>query len=74
MLSQALAAEGAKHGIRCICVAPGAVETGMLRNLFDATALPSSATLQPEEVASVVVDAVTGALKYATVRPIYLSK
>jgi 3-oxoacyl-[acyl-carrier protein] reductase len=74
MLSQALNAEGGKHGIRVICVAPGAVETGMLRELFDADTLPASATLRPEEVAAVIADAVTGVLVHAGVRPIYLSK
>jgi 3-oxoacyl-[acyl-carrier protein] reductase len=74
MLSQALSAEGGKHGIRVICVAPGAVETGMLRELFDADTLPVSATLRPEEVAAVIADAVTGVLVHAGVRPIYLSK
>lgn len=74
VLSQALSAEGKKHGIRVICVAPGAVETGMLRELFDADTLPASATLRPEEVAAVIADAVTGVLVHAGVRPIYLSK
>lgn len=74
LLSQALSAEGGKHGIRVICVAPGAVETGMLRELFDADTLPASATLRPEEVAAVIADAVTGVLVHAGVRPIYLSK
>ncbi len=49
----------ARH-IRAFAVAPGAVETPMLRASFSETSLPPSRTLDPEAVASVVVDAVMG--------------
>jgi NAD(P)-dependent dehydrogenase (short-subunit alcohol dehydrogenase family) len=48
--------EGEKIGVRAMAVAPGAVETGMLRKLFDESVIPADATLSPEEVARVIVD------------------
>jgi NAD(P)-dependent dehydrogenase (short-subunit alcohol dehydrogenase family) len=52
--------EGQQLGIRCFGVAPGAVETGMLRGLFDETAIPREATLTPEAIARVVGECVVG--------------
>ena len=48
--------EGQKIGVRAMAVAPGAVETGMLRKLFDESVIPADATLSPDEVAKVIVD------------------
>ena len=47
-------------GIRAYCVAPGAVETPMLRSLFDAESLPKSKTLTPAHVALVIVNLLLG--------------
>ncbi len=47
-----LADEGRAHGIRVIAVAPGAVETRLLRDVFPD--FPKDQTLRPEEVADVV--------------------
>lgn len=52
--------EGHPLGIRCFGVAPGAVETSMLRGLFDEKAIPLNATLRPEDVARVVGECVAG--------------
>ncbi len=52
--------EGHALGVRCFGVAPGAVETGMLRGLFDERAIPTAMTLRPEEVARVVGECVAG--------------
>jgi NAD(P)-dependent dehydrogenase (short-subunit alcohol dehydrogenase family) len=54
------AKEGAEHNIRAFAVAPGAVETDMLRSLFPKDKLPESQTLTPEKVAQVVVDCIVG--------------
>lgn len=48
--------EGAKLGVRAMAVAPGAVETGMLRSLFDESVIPTDATLKPKDVARVLID------------------
>ena len=52
LFTQALAAEGRPLGIRVLAVAPGAVETDMLRGLFPD--LPAENVLQPDEVAAVI--------------------
>lgn len=51
--------EGADLGIRAFGVAPGAVETAMLRRVVDAETLPTSQTLAPADIAEVVHDLVT---------------
>lgn len=52
VFSQALAAEGKPFGIRVFSVAPGAVETRMLRGAFPD--LPVDETLQPDDVAAMI--------------------
>ncbi len=52
------AKEGLKHGIRAFAVAPGAVETTMLRGVLPD--LPVGMALSPDAVAAVIVDCVLG--------------
>ncbi|MHC5002675.1 MAG: SDR family NAD(P)-dependent oxidoreductase [Planctomycetota bacterium] len=59
-LTRSLHNEGATHGIRAFSVAPGAVETPMLRGLFSTDQLPPDQTLEPADVAEVVVACVRG--------------
>lgn len=66
--------EGAPHHIRAFCVNPGAVETPMLRALFTEDALPRTATLDPADVARVVVDCIQGRREADRGTPIYLSR
>ena len=59
-LAKALANEHGDRGVKAYAVAPGAVETPLLRSLFDEATLPKSKTLDPADVARVVADCVLG--------------
>ncbi|MHC4217718.1 MAG: SDR family oxidoreductase [Planctomycetota bacterium] len=59
-LTRSVVNEGRARGIRAYSVAPGAVETSMLREHFSAQAIPPTATLDPTDVARVVVDCIQG--------------
>jgi len=52
LFTQATAAEGKPHGIRVFAVAPGAVETQMMRTAFPD--FPADKTLTPDDVAGVI--------------------
>jgi NAD(P)-dependent dehydrogenase (short-subunit alcohol dehydrogenase family) len=58
--ARSIANEGAEHSIKGFAVAPGAVETPMLRSLFDEKALPPERTLSPQAIATIVAECVTG--------------
>ncbi|MGD9690983.1 MAG: SDR family oxidoreductase [Phycisphaerales bacterium] len=60
LMAASIAKEGAKIGVRGFAVAPGAVETEMLRALFPPSALPPSACLAPDDVARVIVSCIEG--------------
>jgi NAD(P)-dependent dehydrogenase (short-subunit alcohol dehydrogenase family) len=60
MFTRCTAQEGEAIGVKAVAVAPGAVETPMLRSMFDEGVIPSDRTLDPDEVAEVVGDCVTG--------------
>lgn len=60
LLTKGCANEGRECGIRAFAVAPGAVETAMLRAIVGEEQLPRSATLRPEQVARVIVACATG--------------
>jgi 3-oxoacyl-[acyl-carrier protein] reductase len=60
MWTQCIAREGEAINVNAVCVAPGAVETPMLRALFDEQTLPADATLPPENIAQVIVDCISG--------------
>jgi NAD(P)-dependent dehydrogenase (short-subunit alcohol dehydrogenase family) len=59
-MTRSVMREGAAYGIRAFSVAPGAVETELLRGLFDEDAVPSSAALAPDDVAAAICDCVLG--------------
>ena len=59
-LTRSAAKQGAAIGVRAFVVAPGAVETPLLRTIVDEAALPRSRTLAPGVIAAVVRDCVEG--------------
>lgn len=60
LLAKSAAKEGSKIGVRAFAVAPGAVETQLLRSLVSELYLSKDKTLAPEAVARVVVECVEG--------------
>ena len=72
LFSQATAAEGKPHGIRVYAVAPGAVETDMLRAGFPD--FPPEAALAPAAVAAVIVSLCDGSLAPCTGQTLFVRK
>ncbi len=60
LMARSCAKEGKWIGVRAFAVAPGAVETGLLRRLFDDATMPTEVCLTPEQVAKVIVECVSG--------------
>lgn len=60
VMARSCANEGAEHNIRAFSVAPGAVETEMLRSIFDEKTIPADKTMEPATVAEVVADCILG--------------
>ena len=60
LFTRSTARHGAEIGVRAVCIAPGAVETPMLRGLFGLDQIPRAKTLTPEQVASTICDCITG--------------
>ena len=61
LFTKATADEGKRLGIRAFAVAPGAIETPMLRANFPAKVIPEANALDPILVAGVIRDLLTGA-------------
>ncbi len=60
LMTRCAANEGAALGVKAFAVAPGAVETKLLRQLADERVLPRQFTLSPRAVAEVIVACVRG--------------
>lgn len=64
MFTRTTADEGKPINVRAVAIAPGAVETPMLRQNFDHSFIPADKTLAPAAVAAVIRDCVTGARSF----------
>ncbi len=73
LMVKSCAKEGKEIGVRAFAVAPGAVETPMLRGLFGPEVLPTSACLRPERVAEEIVACVLGERDQHNGRVIFMS-
>ena len=69
---RAIKNEAGRSGVRAYAVAPGAIETGMLRSMWNEKVLPRDKTLDPETVAEVIVACVTGETDAASGETIFL--
>lgn len=70
--TKAAADEGRALGIRVFAVAPGAVETRMLRDLFPT--FPADATLAPDDVAGVIESILDPRMGYATGQTVFVKR
>ena len=71
-VTRSILAEGSAFGMQAYSVAPGAVETAMLRGIVSTDDLPPAQTLDPAEVAAVIVDCARGERQDDLGRVIYL--
>ncbi len=60
LMARSCAKEGRAIDIKSFAIAPGAVETEMLRALFSEEKLPKNETMPPERIASVVIECIEG--------------
>ncbi|MCX5691867.1 MAG: SDR family NAD(P)-dependent oxidoreductase, partial [Planctomycetota bacterium] len=60
LLARSAANEGQTLNIKAFAVAPGAVETELLRTIVTRDMLPEAMTLAPAQVAAVIVDCIRG--------------
>lgn len=73
-LSLGLAREGESLGIRVYAVAPGAVETKLLRSLFTVQQVPPEKALSPQDVADVVGQCLAGKAPTPSGQVIWIGK
>jgi len=69
-----LAREGAPFGVRVHVIAPGGVETKMLREAFSKDVYPPEKAMRPEDVAETIAQCVRGELRYTSGEVIYVHK
>jgi len=74
LLGLAMAREGERIGVRVHTVAPGSIETAMFRGLMSVEQWPTEKTLDPSEVARVIVQCITGELRHTSGEVIYVHK
>jgi NAD(P)-dependent dehydrogenase (short-subunit alcohol dehydrogenase family) len=74
VVTKSVANEGEAERILAFSVAPGAVETAMLRAVFDEAAAPTDICLATEDVASLIVDCAAGARDDDNGRVLYIRR
>jgi NAD(P)-dependent dehydrogenase (short-subunit alcohol dehydrogenase family) len=74
LLGLSAAREGERIGVRVHTIAPGAVETEMFRQIATPEQWPPEKTLDPAEVARVIVRCVNGDLRYTSGEVIFVRK
>lgn len=74
VLGLSAAREGEQIGVRVHTVAPGAVETDMFRQIATPRQWPPEKTLDPADVARVIVQCVKGDLRYTSGEVIFVRK
>lgn len=72
VFTRAVASEGKPLGIRVYSVAPGAVETKMLRSVFPD--LPAENTLDPDDVAAVIESVCDARMAHCTGETVFVKK
>jgi NAD(P)-dependent dehydrogenase (short-subunit alcohol dehydrogenase family) len=68
------AREGQAIGVRVHTIAPSATETAMFRSLMTPEQYPTEKTLDPADVARIIVGCVTGELRHTSGEVIYVHK
>ncbi len=71
-LTRAIQNEYGEQGVRAYTVAPGAVETEMLRSIVSEEMLPTDQTLSPETVAGKIIGCITGEVAQASGSTIFI--
>jgi len=74
MLTLMTAREGEKIGVKAVCIAPGAVETPMLRGMFNEKTIPKDQSLEPQALADLIVKLVTGEREFQSGQTIFISR
>lgn len=72
MFTRITADEGKRLGIKAVSIAPGAIETPMLRSIWDESKIPTNKTLAPTAVASIIRDCLLGTRPYTSGETIQL--
>lgn len=72
IFTKATAEEGKPHGIRVFAIAPGAVETQLMRSRFPS--FPREKTLDPSEVAAVIASVCTDTFAACSGQTVFLSR